>query len=279
MPHHSREPQVVPIGEFHSVAGDGGIATDRVVAPIGIANEPRLIEAASNPSAEKIWIGRPLHRPHAVRAERPGSIRRPVGAEHEVIPALEVTVGVDRLGGDAEVSRLHWLSWIREIPGAHQAVRAILTAGLLRHREENAVVVRDDRRPSLVRSIEPTEKRSRSLRYVGKSRCHGRVPLGPEVGGGSGGESCQAKAHLENTGIPGPEGKLHGRLLNYFAGGTAVRGGGRLSGDGRIAIYQFTSLESSLEPVELGPEIPDSPPSAAMSPTSKPCFFLCPAGR
>ncbi len=109
---------------------------------------------------------------------------------------------VDRHGRHAELRHLDGRGRIREVPRAHLAVRARLARRELGHGEEHAVVVGEDRRPPLVRGVEPREHRARRLRHVGEPRHDRRLGDGARnqeqrerYGDPTASETCPTSSH------------------------------------------------------------------------------------
>lgn len=113
-------------------------------------------------------------------------------------------MGVDRHRSDAPGGELDRMSRVGEVPGAHLEVRAGLARRHLRHREQDAVVVGEDRCPSLVRSEQAREERSRRLRHVGEAGCgERRGGQQPERAGAGKGQRDDARWRGAGSGWPG----------------------------------------------------------------------------
>ena len=167
--------QVVPFGERAPVLRKFGQSFDGAITPIGGGDVPGAEKAAAMAGAVEVGVGGARIALAAAGAEGPGGFGWPVGAEHEVFAAVEIPVGRNRHGGNAELSQLDRSGGVRDVPGAYLEIRIRLTRRQLRHGEEDAVVVGQDGGAALLRRVEAGQQGAGHLGDVGETRSNGRL--------------------------------------------------------------------------------------------------------
>ncbi len=169
------EAEMVPRGEALPIEIDLGVAGDLAVAPEGPLDEPGSKQTAAHAGAGEVGEGcaRDSIRTCAGH-EGPRRLRRPIRAEHEILAAVEVAMRVDRHRRGSPRPHLDRLPGVGDVPGAHLKVGAGLARGNFRHREEDAVVVGEDRGPALLWGVQPAENFAGCLGHVRETRRHRR---------------------------------------------------------------------------------------------------------